>query len=310
MSTKKTNPANPYTVLPMEQLVPSPLYPFAGSREDNRDEWSRLRNSIKQNGILQPLLVRPMPGGWYEIICGHRRRQVCKEMGLSELPCLVWDMSDADAVACMVVDNERYRKQIRPSEMARAVAKMMALYAHQGVAGDQPGQRSNQLVADKLGITVNQVKCYVRVARAEEEVLTSLDREEMSLSVASGMVDIEPEIQQYIAMNQGKNNMQRLTVPNLNTLLQMQAKQPLTKEQVDAVLEKPIPPASTNITICFAKSELEQYIDLEKGINEIKKAILDKLARCEAEEEKLVAEGDGEAGLDKQKGEEYRCQAG
>ena len=151
MSTKKTNPANPYTVLPMEQLVPSPLYPFARAQDDDREDLNRLRSSIRQNGILQPLMVRPMPDGRYEIICGHRRRTVCRKIGLSELPCLVQDMSDADAVARMVVDNERYRKQIRPSEMARAVAKMMALYTHQGVAGDQPGQRSNQLVADKLG---------------------------------------------------------------------------------------------------------------------------------------------------------------
>lgn len=285
MSTKKTNPANPYTVLPMEQLVPSPLYPFARAQDDDREDLNRLRSSIRQNGILQPLLVRPMPDGRYEIICGHRRRKVCRQIGLSELPCLVWEMDDADAVAYMVIDNERYRKQIRPSEMARAVAKMMALYTHQGVAGDQPGQRSNQLVADKLGITVNQVKCYARVARTEEEVLTSLDREEMSLSVASGMLDIEPEIQQYIAMNQGKNNMQRLTVQHLNTLLQMQAKQPLTKEQVDAVLEKPIPPANTNITICFAKDELREYINLEQTVNEIKEDILRKVARGSAGEE-------------------------
>lgn len=285
MSTKKTNPANPYTVLPMEQLVPSPLYPFARAQDDDREDLNRLRSSIRQNGILQPLLVRPMPDGRYEIICGHRRRTVCRKIGLSELPCLVQDMSDADAVARMVVDNERYRKQIRPSEMARAVAKMMALYTHQGVAGDQPGQRSNQLVADKLGITVNQVKCYARVARAEDEVLVSLDRGELSLSAAAALVDIEPEIQRYIALYQGKGNMQRLTVYYINVFLQMQEQQTLTKEQVDAVLEKPIPPANTNITICFAKDELREYINLEQTVNEIKEDILRKVARGSIDEE-------------------------
>ena len=194
-------------------------------------------------------------------------------------------MAYADAVAYMVIDNERYRKQIRPSEMARAVAKMMALYTHQGVAGEQLGQRSNQLVADKLGITVNQVKCYARVARAEDEVLVSLDRGELSLSAAAALVDIEPEIQRYIALYQGKGNMQRLTVYYINVFLQMQEQQTLTKEQVDAVLEKPIPPANTNITICFAKDELREYINLEQTVNEIKEDILRKVARGSAGEE-------------------------
>ena len=153
------------------------------------------------------------------------------------------------------------------------------------MAGDQPGQRSNQLVADKLGITVNQVKCYARVARAEDEVLVSLDRGELSLSAAAALVDIEPEIQRNIALYQGKGNMQRLTVYYINVFLQMQEQKTLTKEQVDAVLEKPIPPASANITICFSKDELREYIDLEQPVNEIKEDILRKVARGSAGEE-------------------------
>lgn len=109
MSTVSPTNEYPYIVLPAEQLSTSPLYSFTRIKAELRE----LKNSIRQNGLLQPLLVRPLKKDKYEIICGYRRAQACVQLSISELPCIVRQLTDTEALTYMLVDNVHRRQQLR-----------------------------------------------------------------------------------------------------------------------------------------------------------------------------------------------------
>ena len=120
MSTVSPGNVCSYIVIPIEQLSTSPLYPF----NKNKTELRELKTSIRQNGLLQPLLVRPSKDK-YEIICGYRRAQACMQLGISELPCIVRQLTDPEALTYMLVDNIHRRQQLRESAIARSVQQWL-----------------------------------------------------------------------------------------------------------------------------------------------------------------------------------------
>lgn len=274
MSTVSPTNEYPYIILPTEQLSTSPLYPFT----KNKTELRELKNSIRQNGLLQPLLVRPLKKDKYEIICGYRRAQACVQLGVSELPCIVRQLTDTEVLTYMLVDNIHRRQQLRESEIARAVQQLLNLYNHQGKGSSSGPVRSNSQVAEQLLLTVSQVKCYARAAQVEEELLELLDRHILPLSVVSILADIDPDMHAHIAKCVQAEGAVRLTVPIAKRLVQEQAAAPLTQEQIESILLHQPAAASPDINISFAPNELAPYIDLHQATAEIKKDILKKLS--------------------------------
>ena len=102
--------------LPIEKLRPFEGHPF--KVEDN-EEMDQLVESILTQGVLTPLVVRPLESGEYEVISGHRRLHACKKAGLDSIPAIVTDM-DRDAATIAMVDSNLHREQILPSEKAFA----------------------------------------------------------------------------------------------------------------------------------------------------------------------------------------------
>lgn len=111
---------NPQTekviTLSASQLEPFQGHPF---RVASGEEMEQLKESIREYGVLSPLLVRPRGDGRYEIVSGHRRKAACEALGITELPVLVRDMTDDEAVILMV-DSNIQREHILPSEKAFA----------------------------------------------------------------------------------------------------------------------------------------------------------------------------------------------
>lgn len=280
MSTVSPTNEYPYIVLPTEQLSTSPLYPFT----KNKTELRELKNSIRQNGLLQPLLVRPSKKDKYEIICGYRRAQVCVQLGISEFPCIVRQLTDTEALTYMLVDNIHRRQQLRESEIARAVQQLLHLYNHQGKASLLEPVRSNSQVAAQLLLTINQVKCYARAAQVEEELLELLDKHILPLSVVSILADIDPDMHAHIAKCVQAEGAVRLTVPIAKRLVQDQAAAPLTREQIEGVLLHQPSAASPAINISFAPNELAPYINLHQTQADIKKDLLQLLLMSKSDE--------------------------
>lgn len=281
MSTVSPGSACSYIVIPIEQLSTSPLYPFT----KNETELRELKTSIRQNGLLQPLLVRPLKKDKYEIICGYRRVQACMQLGISELPCIVRQLTDTEVLTYMLVDNIHRRQQLRESEIARAVQQLLHLYNHQGKASPSGPVRSNSQVAAQLLLTVSQVKCYARAAQVEEDLLELLDKHILPLSVVSILADIDPDMHAHIAKCVQAKGAVRLTVPIAKRLVQEQAAAPLTQEQIEGILLHQPSAASSAINISFAPSELAPYINLHQPQADIKKDLLQLLLRATCDKE-------------------------
>ena len=109
-------PAEKVITLSASQLEPFQGHPF---RVASGEEMEQLKESIREYGVLSPLLVRPRGDGRYEIVSGHRRKAACEALGITELPVLVRDMTDDEAVILMV-DSNIQREHILPSEKAFA----------------------------------------------------------------------------------------------------------------------------------------------------------------------------------------------
>ena len=114
--------------LPIEKLRPFEGHPF---KVADNEEMDQLTWSILTQGLLTPLVVRPLPNGEYEVISGHRRLHACKKAGIETVPALITDM-DRDAAAIALVDSNLHREKILPSEKAFAYKMKAEALAHQG----------------------------------------------------------------------------------------------------------------------------------------------------------------------------------
>ena len=123
-------PAEKVIALSASLLEPFQGHPF---RVASGEEMEQLKESIREYGVLSPLLVRPRGDGRYEIVSGHRRKAACEALGITELPVLVRDMTDDEAVILMV-DSNIQREHILPSEKAFAYKMKMEAMKHQGTS--------------------------------------------------------------------------------------------------------------------------------------------------------------------------------
>lgn len=120
------------TYIEVEKLKPFDNHPYYVKDDD---EMMNLIESVKENGILSPLIVRPIENGEYEIISGHRRLFASKRAGLTEVPALIYEM-DRDSAAIALVDSNLHRDNVLPSERAFAYKLKMEALSHQGKRTD------------------------------------------------------------------------------------------------------------------------------------------------------------------------------
>ena len=118
--------------LPIEKLKPFEGHPF---KVTDNEEMDQLTWSILTQGLLTPLVVRPLDNGEYEVISGHRRLHACKKAGIETVPVLIVEL-DRDAAAIALVDSNLHREHILPSEKAFAYKLKAEALAHQGHRGD------------------------------------------------------------------------------------------------------------------------------------------------------------------------------
>ena len=144
-----------------------------------------LCDSIREYGILSPLLARPTDDG-FEIVSGHRRKAAALRLGLDRLPVLVRDMSDDEAVILMV-DSNIQRENLLPSEKAFAYKMKLDALKHQGrVTSSQVGTklRSDDLLADSVGESRMQIQRYIRLTNLAKPILDMVDAQRIAFSPA------------------------------------------------------------------------------------------------------------------------------
>lgn len=146
-----------------------PKHPFKINNDLNYEE---LKDSIQENGVLVPAIVRKKNDGTYEMISGHRRKQICEESGLKEIPCIVKDLTDDEAII-MMVDSNLQRDKILPSEKALAYKMKLDAMNHQGKTLSPMGTKSNSV--DEINESKTQVYRYVRLNYLIPELLRLVD---------------------------------------------------------------------------------------------------------------------------------------
>lgn len=172
--------------LPIYKLQPFEDHPFKVTDDEEMDQlvWS-----ILTQGLLTPLVVRPLPTGKYEVISGHRRLHACKKAGIDTVPALITDM-DRDAAAIALVDSNLHREHILPSEKAFAYKLKMDALSRQGQRTDLTSTplvsklRTNELVGEANGDSRETVRRYIRLTNLIPEILQMVDDGRIALTPA------------------------------------------------------------------------------------------------------------------------------
>lgn len=178
-----------------EQIVKiSDLYEFKENPykvKDNED-MQDLIESIKQNGIIEPLIVRKREKGGYEIVSGHRRKYACEKAGIEQVPVLVRDMDKNKAIITLV-DSNLQRSDILPSEKAFAFKMKLDAMKHQGKRNDltsfQVGNKSErktslEMIANEVGNSRTNIYRYIRLTELIKPLLQLVDENKMAMSPA------------------------------------------------------------------------------------------------------------------------------
>lgn len=180
----------------------SDLHPFEGHPFKVLDDelMAQTVESIKQIGVVSPLIVRPDPEGGYEILSGHRRLHAAQLAGLETVPVIVKEMDD-DAAIIFMVDSNLQRENILPSERAFSYKMKLEAMKHQGERGDltsaQVGPKSwaAQVVAEEAGDSKSQVKRYIRLTNLIPEILDMVDEKKIAFNPAVELSYLKPSEQ-------------------------------------------------------------------------------------------------------------------
>mgnify|MGYP004648213895 FL=1 len=186
------------------------LHPFEGHPYKVLDngEMETLTESVHNEGILSPLIVRPLENtDEFEVISGHRRLHAAQRAGLSEIPALVYEISREEA-AIMLVDSNLHREHILPSEKAFAYKLKMEAMMHQGRTSPQVGEKL--VTAEKVGAdggdSKNQVLRYVRLTYLIPELLQLVDDGKIALTPAVELSYLPEKAQTYLLEEMRQND--------------------------------------------------------------------------------------------------------
>lgn len=185
--------------IPIDELRPFQNHPF---KVIDDEAMLRTTESIAQFGVLTPLIARPLTEGGYEIISGHRRVHAAEAAGLTEVPVIVRDMSDDEAVVLMV-DSNLQRENILPSERAFAYKMKAEALNHQGQRTDltsvQVEQKSTRMqLANETGQSEATVFRFIRLTNLIPELLDMLDQKIISFNPAVELSYLKPEEQKNL----------------------------------------------------------------------------------------------------------------
>ena len=206
------------TDLPTAEISDFPDHPFKVRMDESMTE---MVSSVKERGVLSPVLVRPMPDGGYQMVSGHRRKVATELAELPTVPCIVRELTDDEAVIIMV-DSNLQREQVLPSEKAFAYKmKLDAMKRQQGTRTDLTsatvlqkfgGKTSRELLAEQSGESHEQIRKYIRLTNLVPELLDMVDnsvlKEKGQLQMA-----LRPAVElSYLTETEQKDLLETMTV--------------------------------------------------------------------------------------------------
>ena len=184
------------------------LHAFKNHPFEVRDdeEMRAMVSSVKDKGVTQPAIVRPREDGGYEIVSGHRRQKASELAGYADMPCIVRNLTDDEAITQMVEDNLNQREEILPSERAKALKMQLEAIKHQGsrtsgqIDPKDAGKRSNEIVAERNKMAVKQVQRYIRLNELVPDLMKLMDEKKLGFTTAVELSYVSKKNQNYIAV--------------------------------------------------------------------------------------------------------------
>ena len=225
-----------------------------------------LVDSIRENGILNPVIVRPDNSGDYEMISGHRRLHAAGIAGLKKVPAIVKEMSDDEATIIMVDANVQ-REEILLSERAFSLKMKMDAMRRQGaridVDGtcctecDKSGKKTASIVGDQVGLKARQVHKYIRLTELVPEILEFIDQKKITITMGVDLSYLNEQIQKWVYEYYKDNGFLKpvqvealKNYPNLSNA---------TQQSVISIMNDALPKKSVSAKITFSEKKLDKY---------------------------------------------------
>ena len=254
----------------------SELYPFRNHpfKVLDDEKMQQMVESIKENGVIVPGLVRERDGGGYELVSGHRRKHAAEIAGLETMPVIVKELTDDEAVVAMV-DANLQREEILPSEKAFAYKMKLDALSHQGkmdtTASRQLGEKSWSIsqVSKESNESERQIQRYIRLTELLPELLDLTDRKKLKFNPAVELSYLKQEEQRILLEEMNEQE----TVPSLyqaQLIKRLSSDGMCTKEAIHAILVvAPIKDRSVTIK----EEKIMQFFSSDTSNEEIEKII-------------------------------------
>ena len=269
-------------IIKTEDLVPFENHPYKVIDNEN---MNNLTESIREHGILNPLIVRPLDeaDGKYEIISGHRRFHAAQKLEMKKLPCTV-HFVDRDAATVIMVDSNCQRTEVLPSEKAWAYKMKMDAMSRQGkrtdLTSDPVGpksERSNEKLAESENESVTQIKRYIRLTHLVPELLQYVDEGKIAMRPAVEMSYLDEETQRDIVDRIDESGGE--VFPSHAQARRIREKtansEKITYDEIKAIMDEPKPNQAEKVSI--KRADLTKYFPSSYTPEQIIKSILNIL---------------------------------
>lgn len=235
-----------------------PNHPFKVLDDDKMES---LVDSIRENGILNPVIVRPDQTGDYEMISGHRRLHAAGIVGIAKIPAIVKEMTDDEAIIKMV-DANIQREEILPSERAWSLKMKMDAVKRQGQRSDLTSDHNGPKLAavevgELAGISSTQVKRYIRLTELIPELLDMVDQKKVQFTLAVDISYFDKQIQQWVYEYIKDNGF--LKPVQIAALKEQPNLANTTQYHVISILNGALPQKSSSAKVSLSEKKLDKY---------------------------------------------------
>ena len=265
--------------LPIQKLRPFENHPF---QVKDDDEMNQLVWSVLTQGVLTPLVVRPLENDEYEVISGHRRLRACQKAGIEMVPALIYAL-DRDAAAIALVDSNLHREKILPSEKAFAYKLKMDALSHQG-ASRQLGEKWSVSQLSEAGTdSERQIHRYIRLTELIPQILSMVDAGKIALTPAVELSYLTGQEQQDLLETMESED----CTPSLSQAVQMKKLSQSGELNMDRIFEiLREPKANQQEKISFRVDDLRKFFPKSYSAARIQERIL-KLLEADCRKRQL-----------------------
>ena len=251
------------------------------SKPNRPGQMQDLVQSIRDNGILSPTLIRPVGPDQYEMISGHRRMFAASVIGLERIPAIIREMTDDEATV-MMVDANIQREELLPSEKAYAYRMKLEAMKRQGKRNDLTlGQNGPKLAVDEIskesGDSSRQIKRFIRLTELIPELLDMVDKKRIQFMVGVEISFVDPEIQKWIYEYIRENGQVKL---NQVTAVRSQIQEgAITQAKLISILNSTQPGRIPAPKVVLTEKRLRKYFPEDYTVKEMRNVIEDLLEK-------------------------------